>query len=86
MTLPVQWPDQAEDMPPERERSLEMDDAEIAARIAYCRDRGLDPFALVADGGVEAWMAVTEHNLILARIANEPDARRREAMWKEIGP
>ena len=58
------WPiDQAEGMQPELERSLEMSDLEINRRVAYCRDRGLDPFALVADGGVEAWMAVTEHNL-----------------------
>lgn len=61
--MPLQWPDQAEGMVPERERSLEMSDAEVEARIAYCRDRGLDPYAIVADGGVEAWMAVTEHNL-----------------------
>lgn len=59
----MQRPDQAEGMQPEREASLEMDDLQVKARIAYCRDRGIDPFAIVADGGVEAWMAVSEHNL-----------------------
>lgn len=58
-----QWPDGADGMQPELERSLKMSDLEVEARIAYCRDRGIDPFALVADGGVEAWMAVTEYNL-----------------------
>lgn len=35
----------------------------VRDRIAYCIERGIDPFDIVADGGIEAWMAVTPHNL-----------------------
>ena len=32
-------------------------------RVRWCLDRGIAPFALVADGGCEAWQAVTDWNL-----------------------
>ena len=57
----MQWPYGPDEGPtPEQER--EMDDARLA-RIAWCRARNIDPFDIVADGGVEAWMAVTDYAL-----------------------
>jgi hypothetical protein len=36
---------------------------QILPRIEYCRRHGIDPFEIVADNGMPAWGAVTEHNL-----------------------
>jgi hypothetical protein len=58
----MSWPyDGAEGISPEQEQELL--DVEHEEKIAWCRMRDIDPFEIVADGGVEAWMAVTEHQL-----------------------
>lgn len=38
-------------------------DEERNRRITFCRSNGIDPFDIVADGGCEAWMAVTDWDL-----------------------
>ena len=64
------------------------DDNERAERIAYCIARGIDPFEIVADGGCEAWMAVTEHNLRAApaALADAPGDDKAHAADPTQGP
>ena len=56
--------------PPDRRRTIRPESYDAAMftepdqrRVESCRRHGLDPFELVADGGYEAWQAVTDWNL-----------------------
>jgi hypothetical protein len=61
MTDPYQSQNGTDGMSPEQERAEH--EHMRAQQIAWCEARDIDPFDIVADGGVEAWMAVTKHNL-----------------------
>jgi hypothetical protein len=58
-------------------RPIEIDNR----RVRWCLDHGIAPFALVADGGHEAWQLVTEKQLASDELADRV-ARVSFEMWR----
>jgi hypothetical protein len=74
----MKWPYGEDEGPsPEQERAIE-DDRQ--ARIAWCRAHDIDPFDIVCDGGIEAWEAVTDHELMQAAAPPPEDETTREGV------